>query len=92
MPERVHRIAKAMGLTISDDASSEVLGRTVAKALYEMMKKMNVASLKALGYPRDEIIALWEPVAANHLASYCPVEVTEQLAKSLLEKVYDNYQ
>ena len=64
----------------------------VADKIRDMMRSMNVKSPKELGYSREEFLALWEATMTNHLASYCPVHITEDVAKELLAKVYDTYQ
>jgi 1,3-propanediol dehydrogenase len=92
MPDRMAVIASAMGIGVKGHESGEELGRMVADGIRGLMRLMNMKSLKEMGYSREAVCALAPDVMSNHLASYCPVEITEAVARALLEKVYDTYQ
>lgn len=92
VPDRMLRIAQYMGLNVTGNETGEQLGDIVAGEIYELMRKMKVQSLKSLGYTREQIIPLAKDVTENHLAHYCPVEITMEVAEKLMADVYDNYQ
>ncbi|MDR0839426.1 MAG: iron-containing alcohol dehydrogenase [Oscillospiraceae bacterium] len=92
VPERMRVIANAMELTLRGDETGEELGKLVADALRAMMRKMEMKSLKALGYSRADITSLAQDVLENHLSSYCPVDVTFEVAENILGAIYDTYQ
>jgi 1,3-propanediol dehydrogenase len=91
MPDRMAVIANAMGLVVKGDESGTELGRMVAEGIRGLMRLMNIQSLKAMGYTREKVLSLAPDVVSNHLASYCPVKITEDVARDLLSKVYDTY-
>jgi 1,3-propanediol dehydrogenase len=90
--ERIKRIAEAMELPLTGNETPAELGSAVADAIRAVMRSVEIPSLKSLGYSREQVLALYKDVASNHLASYCPVEITEEAAKKLLTDVYDSYQ
>ena len=92
VPCRVRRIAQAMELPLGGSETPEELGQKVADAIRDMMRKMEMPSLKAQGYTREQIVALAPDVAGNHLASYSPVKITQEIAAQLVAAVYDSYQ
>ncbi|MCL2401694.1 MAG: iron-containing alcohol dehydrogenase [Oscillospiraceae bacterium] len=92
VPERVKCIADAMALPQTGSETPAELGRMAADAIRAMMQSMEMPSLKSLGYSREQVLALYPDVVSNHLSSYCPVEITDDVAKQLLADVYDNYQ
>jgi len=91
VPERVALIGEALGLTFTGSESNDEIGFKVAEKIRSMMRELKVKSLKAMGFDRGDVIGLYHDVVTNHLASFCPVPITDQLAKELLAKVYDTY-
>lgn len=91
-PVKMKIIAEAMGLPLTGNETGEQLGVAVSDAIRAMMHSMNMTSLKSLGYSREDIVALYPDVVSNHLASLCPVKITDEVAKKLLGDVYDTYQ
>ena len=92
VPERIRTIADAMSLNRPADEAPAKTARVIADAILELMKRTEMKSLKALGYSREQVVALAPDVVSNHLASYCPVEVTLEVAEKLLGDIYDTYQ
>ena len=92
VPERIRTIANAMGLDRPADEPAAKTARVIADAILELMRKMEMKSLSALGYTREQVVALAPDVVSNHLASYCPVPVTLEVAEKLLGDIYDTYQ
>lgn len=91
MPDRMKTIAEALDIDLTGKESGEELGKLVSDRITGMMRAMNVKSLKEMGFTRESVVGLASEVASNHLASYCPIEITEKNAAELLAKVYDNY-
>ena len=91
-PDRVRTIANAMELKTSGNETAEQLGTLVAEEIRALMHRMNVPSLKSLGYDRETVLSLAQEVVDNHLSTFSPVEITPELAAKLLANVYDLYQ
>ncbi len=92
VPEKMAVIAKAMGLNVNGSETGKELGDMVAEFIYDLMRKMELISLKSIGATREGVIALAQEVVDNHLSSYCPVKITLEVAEKLLADMYDNYQ
>ncbi|MCQ2452350.1 MAG: iron-containing alcohol dehydrogenase [Oscillospiraceae bacterium] len=91
-PEKMRVIARAMGIPLTGDESGEQLGDLVAEWIYDLMRRMDFVSLKSMGIGRESVVACAADVASNHLAGYCPIPVTEEIAAQVLGRLYDNYQ
>jgi 1,3-propanediol dehydrogenase len=90
-PERMRTIAAAMSLPLRGGETGEELGALVADKLRDMMRSMDMRSLREMGYSRGDITALADDVVANHLSEYCPVDITREVAVQLLGDIYDTY-
>jgi 1,3-propanediol dehydrogenase len=90
LPETSAIIAKAMGASLTGNESGAELGTIIADAVRELMRKTGIKPLSAIA-KRDDVIELAKDAADNHLSSFCPVEVTTEVAAAMLAKVYDNY-
>jgi alcohol dehydrogenase class IV len=92
MPETARVIADALGAPVKGNESGEQLGDLIADAIRGLMRKVEIKSLKEYGYSREQIISLAADVTSNHLSDFCPVKITGDVSKALLERVYDTYQ
>ena len=91
MPEKLKLIAEAMGLPLKGGETGEELGKLVADGIRKLMRSMEVKSLKELGFDRARVLACANEVAESHLSRLCPVDITPQVAETLLARIYDNY-
>jgi 1,3-propanediol dehydrogenase len=91
LPEKMRVIAEAMGAPLTGSETGEQLGEIVAGKIRELMRLIDLTPLSKLGYAREDVLALAPDVVSNHLSSYCPVPVTEDVARDLLAEVYDAY-
>jgi alcohol dehydrogenase class IV len=92
VPDKMRAIASAMGVPLTGSESGEELGLLTADAIRALMRAVEIPSLKARGFLREDVLSLAPDVVSNHLASYCPVKITEDVANMLLAEVYDDYQ
>lgn len=90
-PGQMTKIAQAMGLSVSPDATGEALGALVGRELRRMMRALDVPSLASLGHSREATLANAAAVADNHLTTNCPAPVSVDTAEKLLASVYDDY-
>lgn len=91
LPEKMRVIAEAMGASLTGSESGEELGDIVAGKILELMRKIGIEPLSKYAPSREEVLKLAPEVVSNHLSSYCPVTITEDVAAKLLAEVYDNY-
>lgn len=92
LPDKMRVIAVAMNVPLTGNETGEELGTLVADSIRKLMRSVEIKPLKAMGFAREDVLALAPDVVSNHLASYCPVKVTEDVARSLLAEMYDDYQ
>jgi 1,3-propanediol dehydrogenase len=92
VPEKMRVIAAAMNVPLKGNESDEQLGVLVADSIRKLMRDVEIKSLKEMGFKREDVLALAPDVVNNHLASYCPVTITEDVARNLLAEIYDDYQ
>ncbi|SHH62469.1 1,3-propanediol dehydrogenase [Sporobacter termitidis DSM 10068] len=91
-PEKMRVIAEAMGVSVTGKETGEELGDIAADKIRELMRAVNIKSLKESGFKREDVLSLAPDVVSNHLASYCPVKITEDKAREILADIYDSYQ
>jgi alcohol dehydrogenase len=92
VPEKMRVIADALDIRLSGKETGEHLGDLVADKIREIMRAVNLKSLKEMGFKREDVLSFVPDVVANHLSSYCPVQITDDVAYSILASIYDDYQ
>lgn len=92
MPEAMREIAEAMELPLTGNETGKELGEMCAAKCREIMHETKLPSIKELGHSRDEMLAVANEGATSHLSSFCPIEVTREVAEKFALAVYDNYQ
>ena len=92
VPKEMKMVAEAMGIPLRGDESGVELGRLCADAVWALMRKLEVKSLKEMGFTREEVLKIAEEGAGSHLSTYCPVPVTKEAALRMAGRMYDNYQ
>lgn len=92
VPEKIAVIADALGLKRSGKETGEELGNLVAGKIRELMRAIGIKSLKEMGFKREDVLSFVPDVVSNHLSSYCPVQITEDVARECLADIYDGYQ
>ena len=92
VPKEMRMVAEAMRIPLRGDESGEELGRLCADRIWDLMRKLELKSLKDLGYTREQVLQIAEEGYTSHLSSYCPVPVTREAALAMAGRMYDNYQ
>jgi len=92
VPERVRKIANAMGLKLTGKETGHELGKITADAIRDLMRKIGIPTLKEMGHVRETVVGFVPDVMANFLHTFCPVKMTDEIAAELLAAVYDTYQ
>ncbi len=92
VPAEIRMVAEAMGIALSGSETAEELGALCAKEVWNLMRKLEVPSLKASGYTREQVLKAAEEGYSSHLSTYCPVPVTREAAERLAARMYDAYQ
>ncbi len=92
VPEKMRVIADALGISLKGSETGEDLGNLVADKIREMMRAVNVKSLKEMGYSREDVLSFVPDVVSSHLCNHCAVKITDEVAYSVLADIYDSYQ
>jgi alcohol dehydrogenase class IV len=92
VPAKMRVIADALGVTLKGNESGEQLGILVADKIHELMRAVNMKSLKESGYNREDVISFYPDVSSSHLCNHCPVKIDDAMAKKVLADIYDSYQ
>lgn len=91
LPDKVKIIGEAMGLNM-DTIDSDCVGKYVADAIRRLNRQVGIPSLKELGYKKEDIInGGFDYVVKEPLSMLSPVSITEEVAKKILNDVYENY-
>ena len=92
VPKEIKMVAEAMRIPLKGDESAEEVGHLCADKLWELMRKLEIKSLKEMGYTREEVLQIAHEGATSHLSTYCPVPVTPEAALAMAGRMYDMYQ
>lgn len=93
LPEKTRAIARALGVQVSDQTPAGEAGRLAADAVRDLMRRVEIPSLKQAGHSREEVLACAEGAIANnwfHIMSPKPVDAA--IMRELLGEMYDLYQ
>jgi alcohol dehydrogenase class IV len=92
-PEKTIKIAKALGLPLSENVSGLQAGEQAAKLIREMMRRLEIKSLKEQGISRADAVGCAEGAVRKNPFINCalkPVDTT--VMAELIGRIYDNYQ
>lgn len=93
LPEKTREIARALGVQVSDQTPAREAGQRAADAVRDLMRRVEIPSLKQAGYSREEVLACAEGAIANnwfHIMAPKPIDV--EAMRRLLGEMYDLYQ
>ena len=90
-PDKVKRIGEAMGLTFGESDANDQIGDQVADAVFALMKRVKIPSLKELGVSRDDHLGIIDLVTSDICFQFLPSPLTKDEALGYLASVYDKY-
>ncbi len=94
IPEKIKKIAEALGVKLPENIGSAEAGELAAAKIREMMRRLNIPSLKAQGISREDAVACAHgAIMKNWFATACSLKpVTDEVMAEQIGKMYDNYQ
>ncbi len=93
LPQKTKNIAAALGMDVPEDATGEQIGELAADFIRQLMKRLNIKSLKDFGVSRESAMACAPgAIAHNPFIAFAPKPIDEELLGVLIGKMYDNYQ
>ncbi len=90
VPEKVRRVALAMGLLLPEGMPSAELGKTVSVAIRELGRELNIPGLNSFKIDFASLEQLSEGVLADDCAMFGPKRASARQVLSMLENAYNN--
>ena len=92
-PEKIYMIAEAIGIKDTEKISVETTAKLAAEKIRNLMRKLNIKTLKEQGYSREEIVSCAKAAVEKNWFVSCALKpVNVETMAQLLGKMYDNYQ
>lgn len=88
MPEMVRSIGEAMGLSLKDDLSNEMLGSRVADAVRKLNREIGLPTMKDLNIPESGLPDIAADVLTDVCASFTPKKTNADDVLRILRKDY----
>ena len=91
-PGRTRKIAEALGVTLPIDATAAEVGELTAAQVRNLMKKLEIKSLKEQGITREAAANCAEGAIAHNPFIHCALKPIDTPAlQRLIQQIYDNY-
>ena len=92
LPEKIRRIAEALGTPVPAGAAPAKAGALAADAVRTLMRRVGIPSLRTLGHERDAVLDCAEgAVSHNWFHIMAPKPVDSAVMRELLGRMYDTY-
>ena len=93
IPDKTKKIAEALGVTVPDGASGAETGELAAAKIRDLLRRLNIPSLKAQGITREDAVSCAQGAVAHNWFVACALRpVTDEVMAEQIGKMYDNYQ
>lgn len=92
IPDRVKKIAAALGLEVSEDMSGEEAAALAAEKIRSLMRAVGIRSLKEQGISREQAVACAKGAVEKNWFVICalkPIDIPAM--EQLIGQMYDNY-
>jgi alcohol dehydrogenase class IV len=91
-PERVLRIAEALGVLVAVEASADEAGELAANKIRSLMRPLGIKSLQEQGITKEAAMNIAEGAIEHNSFINCALKPVDPPAlKVLIGKMYDNY-
>ncbi len=91
-PERVLRIAEALGVLVAVEASADEAGELAANKIRSLMRTLGIKSLQEQGITKEAAMNIAEGAIEHNSFINCALKPVDPPAlKVLIGKMYDNY-
>lgn len=88
MPEKLRKIGAAFGLDLDAGLSDKEIGSTIASAIRDMNKQLELPTLKELKIPEDDLPKIAEEAFAEPTTRFLPKKTTVEDTLGILRKEY----
>ncbi len=92
-PKKIYMIAEVIGIKDTEKISLETTAKLAAEKIRNLMRKLNIKTLKEQGYSREEIVSCAKAAVEKNWFVSCALKpVNVETMAQLLGKMYDDYQ
>ncbi|MCD8152935.1 MAG: iron-containing alcohol dehydrogenase [Clostridiales bacterium] len=93
MPERVVQIAKALGMSQTEESDTQKACQFAVREVTRLMRAVGIRSMRGQGITLEQAVSCAKgAVEKNGFIAYSPKPVTTETMKDLLEQMYRIYQ
>jgi alcohol dehydrogenase class IV len=93
IPDKTKKIAEALGVKLPDGVGGAEAGELAAAKLRDLLRRLNIPSLKAQGISREDAVACAHGAVAKNWFVVCALKpVTDEVMAEQIGRMYDNYQ
>ena len=89
IPERLAKVARALGADVPDGSSAEAIGTITSKTVRDLMNNSVLPSLKKYVKSKEEFLAVIPRIMASQDFHFSPRPATEADIRAILSKAYD---
>jgi alcohol dehydrogenase class IV len=97
VPEKVKFVTEALGGTVPQGASPEIIGKAAYETAKSLMQRIKLPSLKSYGYSKEELLAAVPDEVVMQVDIFkklfgtvtSPVPVTKELIALIVSRAYD---
>ena len=91
-PDKVRLVGEAIGVRFGGAEKPEEIGEMVAEAIREHIRSIDIPSLSAQGFSREDAVACAALVPNDPVMNFVPAPVSVQDIEKIIGAMYDNYQ
>ena len=93
LPDRAIQIARALGVSLPGGADGKTAATLAAKQIRQLMRNVEIKSLKAMGISREDALSCADGAVTNNWFIICaPSTIDIPEMTRLIGQMYDNYQ
>ena len=89
--DKVRVVGESIGLAFTGEETPEEIGDIVAAAIFGHIRKLEIPSLSAQGFTREQVVACAEAVLEEPMINIAPRKPTVEQVREIIGAMYDNY-
>ena len=90
-PDKVRVVGEAIGVRFAGYETPDEIGEKVASAIREHIRSLEIPSLSAQGFSREEVVACAALVPEDPCMHFVPIEIDVAGIEQIIGAMYDNY-
>jgi len=90
-PDKVRVVGEAIGVRFAGYETPDEIGEKVASAIREHIRSLEIPSLSAQGFSREEVVACAAMVPEDPCMHFVPMQIDAAGIEQIIGAMYDNY-